>query len=1111
MLPLDALGVAAATVQFVDFSIEIASKANEIRKNGISDSERYFRDSSVRLISLNAGLRKRKQSTARTDGHVAWYEAVGLYPGHMMIWNLILAKGLNRVLNECCVVADELIGIFARHTALTPGRVRSLLSAFLSHFSEEKTKTLCERLDRLRSELSIYILTLINEKLETQHDDISARLNRLENATYESTQAGQKKIVEVVTFSQHSEDRALSRSERLNASESQVLRSYVTDLDRKEGRTEYPIDIRDEEAIVAIIRFTDGSFRELVAQAGQSPVLRGMSAMRSESIDVTTVFRGNAQAIVKDQAVATQFAPMAQTVLNSLYFQAYRDREESIATAHSTTFQWILEGNGEFINFLRSSDNAFWVTGKAGSGKSTLMKYVRSNFRTMNALEQWAGEAPLVVGSYYFWSAGTQLQKSQEGLFRSILHTVVENNRHLIPVGFPEACQEYLDSGFTRAPKVAISDCARALKRIMTSPLMKAKVCLFVDGLDEYEGDLEDLVTLLDNIMLLPGLKLIMSSRPLNIFTDYFQQYPRIMMQDLTRNDIYLYTKSHLRSSRMGGLLMERDPVLSESLVLEITNKSSGVFLWVALVVRSLLYGLTSGDTVETLRERLEVLPPELERLYTHMFSSMEPLYRDDLARMCLLMEKSVEIQIHGPMSLFQLRYALEESLRQALRAPISLPTPAARREMYDVMNRRLNSRTHGLIEVVKKPTDNFAGSSSIDMPVAFLHKTVLDFLKTAEIRDQLIGRSAKLDATVALLASCLLEMKSVPSQRAVILSSDRVFVDLYNGLELARHLEAKQKRPQASAIDELKAMASYHWKEAKEWKDKANSTEWKSSKGTDWASAILHYLYPTTLDGFVMKSYGLDPFMTLMILSGCVLYVADKMFATDIAVFERSVILAEMVWQLLRPAKDETRTDGDTRRFNLLTAIRQLIEQGANPNTVLVMATLETIVYETRIRSKRARLLPDPSAKLGASIWQYVLYYVKCDEIGWVLSAQRAVQVLQLLQILISSGADLHTNNEGDISVDEAIYFLTLALFDPSRRVFLIDVDGKEQAQVCAEFSKTMEILDRRKAGRMVLSKPKDAFSALAQFWHSSFAQSFMSFTLGGILVLLCARWLNM
>jgi len=74
--PLDALSVAAAAVQFVDFTTKLISKANEIREAGATIDDEYVKDNTVKLISLNAGLRNRRQLMAQNDAQLKFLEAV---------------------------------------------------------------------------------------------------------------------------------------------------------------------------------------------------------------------------------------------------------------------------------------------------------------------------------------------------------------------------------------------------------------------------------------------------------------------------------------------------------------------------------------------------------------------------------------------------------------------------------------------------------------------------------------------------------------------------------------------------------------------------------------------------------------------------------------------------------------------------------------------------------------------------------------------------------------------------------------------------------------------------------------------------------------------------
>lgn len=78
-----------------------------------------------------------------------------------------------------------------------------------------------------------------------------------------------------------------------------------------------------------------------------------------------------------------------------------------------------------FVTWLRERDNIFRVKGKAGSGKSTLMKFICIHPRTTEHLQAWAGGEKIITAKYFFWNAGTELQRSYNGLMRSLLFDIL--------------------------------------------------------------------------------------------------------------------------------------------------------------------------------------------------------------------------------------------------------------------------------------------------------------------------------------------------------------------------------------------------------------------------------------------------------------------------------------------------------------------------------------------------------------------------------------------------------------------------------------------------------------------------------------------------------------
>jgi hypothetical protein len=88
-------------------------------------------------------------------------------------------------------------------------------------------------------------------------------------------------------------------------------------------------------------------------------------------------------------------------IISNLSFNDMNGRFEAVSTAHQKTFEWIFKEYQEqgrahssresFIHWLSSGTGIFHISGKMGSGKSTLMKFLCDHDRTPAELEKWAG------------------------------------------------------------------------------------------------------------------------------------------------------------------------------------------------------------------------------------------------------------------------------------------------------------------------------------------------------------------------------------------------------------------------------------------------------------------------------------------------------------------------------------------------------------------------------------------------------------------------------------------------------------------------------------------------------------------------------------------------
>ncbi|KAJ1324126.1 DnaA-like protein [Microdochium nivale] len=114
---------------------------------------------------------------------------------------------------------------------------------------------------------------------------------------------------------------------------------------------------------------------------------------------------------VKDRSVRKRMS----SIIKQIRFDDMLDREHRITTAHESTLHWLFQGPSkehiknwcDFAAWLRSNDRIYWVTGKPGSGKSTLMKFLAKDVQTHQHLQAWSQSQPLITAHFYFWNSGS--------------------------------------------------------------------------------------------------------------------------------------------------------------------------------------------------------------------------------------------------------------------------------------------------------------------------------------------------------------------------------------------------------------------------------------------------------------------------------------------------------------------------------------------------------------------------------------------------------------------------------------------------------------------------------------------------------------------------------
>lgn len=253
--------------------------------------------------------------------------------------------------------------------------------------------------------------------------------------------------------------------------------------------------------------------------------------------------------------------------------------------------------------------------------------------------------------------------------------------------------------------------------------------------------------------------------------------------------------------------LKAREPIAATELVSEISVKASGVFLWVMLVVRSLLQGLRNYDRVSDLRRRLEELPEGLETLYDHMLQTMTPLYCQQASQLFQMVMASTKVQVEQPLTLLQVSFAEEEDPKGAITASFALLTPVMESLRREAAEARIWSRCCGLVELQERPKRRADGVTYTIFQVGFLHKTVVEFLNIEHNWSRMLRLTGELsfDPHVALMSSCLYMAKSSDLQQTAPSIAVEGLSDIYRSFLLyAMLLEQKTGEPQTIYVDEF-------------------------------------------------------------------------------------------------------------------------------------------------------------------------------------------------------------------------------------------------------------------------------------------------------------------
>jgi hypothetical protein len=339
----------------------------------------------------------------------------------------------------------------------------------------------------------------------------------------------------------------------------------------------------------------------------------------------------------------------AQSVARWLSFDYSSHRETAILDPYADTYAWALDypllsdsGEPKWSNFpqwlaSRNKDEEripFWITGKPGSGKSTMLKFLAQHEDTKKHLEEWATDHSLEILTYYAWSPGSSLAKSKEGLLRTFLEQILRRHPNLAPIICPRQWEHaFYVRGFfeyiiPESPLWALEESFD--KFLSLEPgVFKFKVAMFIDGLDEFQEAPQEFAELVQQLASHPLVKVCVASREWKEFNYALRASPKIRMHDLTEDAIREYVAGRFkdpsvlpRVERLQKLVTDGTSRI-DRLMDSILSNASGVFLWVTLVTNVIIRKLAEQEPLDAVTRTLEAMPPEMEGLYDAILDSI--------------------------------------------------------------------------------------------------------------------------------------------------------------------------------------------------------------------------------------------------------------------------------------------------------------------------------------------------------------------------------------------------------------------------------------------------------------------------------------------------------
>ncbi|EDU43191.1 ankyrin repeat domain containing protein [Pyrenophora tritici-repentis Pt-1C-BFP] len=359
-----------------------------------------------------------------------------------------------------------------------------------------------------------------------------------------------------------------------------------------------------------------------------------------------------------------------------------RKRIENLSSPESDFGEWLLKSE-QYLSWLDKTKvgkhhGFLWIKGKAGTGKSTLMKFALVNApKTMK---------DYIVLSFFFNARGGDMERSTIGTYRSLLLQLLER----LPV-----LQSVFDS-------LSLSSSSFSADHQWNVESLKTLLeqAIWALGNSSVVRDMVQFFEHIGDLVVSNGIRfqVCFSSR----------HYPHITI----RNGLELVLEGQEGHSQDITNYVETELKIGKSKTAqrvraELQEKASGIFMWVVLVV-GILNKESDRGQVLTLQRKLREIPGDLHELFRDI------LTRDTHNKEGLVLCIQWILFAKQPLSPEQLYHAILSGVDLEVVAEWD-PEEITK----DVVKRFILDSSKGLAEV----------TASKEQRVQFIHESVRDFL----------------------------------------------------------------------------------------------------------------------------------------------------------------------------------------------------------------------------------------------------------------------------------------------------------------------------------------------------------------------------------------------